>query len=51
MWRRRSTGYGCALPSHVRPVDGIDYNQVATGLLHPPPQSMVRDFLGLRDEC
>ncbi|MFE4414611.1 DUF6233 domain-containing protein [Streptomyces sp. NPDC093064] len=35
-------------PDHVRPVDGIDYDQVATERLEPSPQSAVREALGER---
>jgi hypothetical protein len=35
-------------PDHVRPVDGVDYDQVATERLEPPPQSAVREVLGKR---
>ncbi|MGW7505658.1 DUF6233 domain-containing protein [Streptomyces albidoflavus] len=33
-------------PGHVRPVDGVDYNQVPTETL--PPASVVREVLGER---
>jgi len=32
----------------VRPVDGVDYDQVATERLEPSPQSAVREILGAR---
>ncbi|MFJ7201822.1 MULTISPECIES: DUF6233 domain-containing protein [unclassified Streptomyces] len=35
-------------PDHVRPVDGVDYDQVATEHLSPAPTSVVREVLG---EC
>nr|WP_079055865.1 DUF6233 domain-containing protein [Streptomyces caeruleatus] len=35
-------------PEHVRPVDGVDYDQVVTERLEPSPQSEVRDVLGER---
>ncbi|MFH9390282.1 hypothetical protein [Streptomyces albidoflavus] len=36
-------------PDHVRPVDGVDYDQVPTEPLPPaPPTSVVRDVLGER---
>ncbi|MFA0845539.1 DUF6233 domain-containing protein [Streptomyces rochei] len=35
-------------PDHVRPVDGVDYDQVATERLEPPPKSAVREVLGER---
>lgn len=35
-------------PDHVRPVDGIDYDQVATERLEPSPKSAVREVLGER---
>ncbi|GAA2623760.1 hypothetical protein GCM10010307_09410 [Streptomyces vastus] len=30
---------------HVRPVDGVDYDQVVTERLNPSPQSAVRELL------
>lgn len=55
LWRRRQTGTGAAeyrgwarAPDHVRPVDGVDYDQVATEPLEPSPQSAVREVLGER---
>ncbi|WP_439794863.1 DUF6233 domain-containing protein [Streptomyces agglomeratus] len=35
-------------PDHVRPVDGVDYDQVATEHLPPAPTSVVREVLGER---
>jgi hypothetical protein len=35
-------------PDHVRPVDGVDYNQVVTERLEPSPASVVREVLGER---
>ncbi|GAA3759161.1 DUF6233 domain-containing protein [Streptomyces tremellae] len=36
-------------PDHVRPVDGVDYDQVPTEPLPPaPPTSVVREVLGER---
>lgn len=35
-------------PDHVRPVDGIDYDQVAIERLEKTPQSAVREVLGER---
>ncbi|MBB5925849.1 hypothetical protein FHS34_001303 [Streptomyces echinatus] len=35
-------------PDHVRPVDGLDYDQVATERLEPSPTSVVREVLGER---
>ncbi len=35
-------------PDHVRPVDGVDYDQVATERLNKTPQSAVREVLGER---
>ncbi|THA28455.1 hypothetical protein E6R18_28160 [Streptomyces sp. A1277] len=35
-------------PDHVRPVDGVDYDQVATEHLSPAPTSMVHEVLGER---
>ena len=35
-------------PDHVRPVDGVDYDQVATERLQSPPQYAVREVLGER---
>ncbi|MFE4411797.1 hypothetical protein [Streptomyces sp. NPDC056821] len=35
-------------PDHVWPVDGVDYDQVATELLKPSSQSAVREALGER---
>ncbi len=35
-------------PDHVRPVDGVDYDQVATERLERSPQSVVREVLGER---
>lgn len=35
-------------PDHVRPVDGVDYDQVATERLDPLPQSTTREILGER---
>ncbi|MFI6038116.1 DUF6233 domain-containing protein [Streptomyces sp. NPDC051315] len=35
-------------PDHVRPVDGVDYDQVATDRLEPSPKSAVREVLGER---
>ncbi|MEQ6028291.1 DUF6233 domain-containing protein [Streptomyces salinarius] len=35
-------------PDHVRPVDGVDYDQVATERLEPSPKSAVREVLGER---
>lgn len=35
---------GCA-PDHVRPVDGVDYDQVETERLEKTPQSAVREVL------
>ncbi|MEH0517338.1 DUF6233 domain-containing protein [Streptomyces sp. B21-079] len=35
-------------PDHVRPVDGVDYDQVATERLEPSPTSVVREVLGER---
>jgi hypothetical protein len=33
-------------PDHVRPVEGVDYDQVATEHLAPAPASVVREVLG-----
>lgn len=33
-------------PDHVRPVDGVDYDQVATEHLPPASMSVVREVLG-----
>ncbi|MEU1940487.1 DUF6233 domain-containing protein [Streptomyces coeruleorubidus] len=35
-------------PEHVRPVDGVDYDQVVTEHLKPPQQSVVGEVLGKR---
>ncbi|MET7457881.1 hypothetical protein ABZT03_39745 [Streptomyces sp. NPDC005574] len=35
-------------PDHVRPVDGVDYDQVATEKLEGSPQAVVREVLGER---
>jgi hypothetical protein len=35
-------------PDHVRPVDGVDYDQVATERLEPSPPSAVLKVLGER---
>lgn len=35
-------------PDHVRPVDGVDYDQVATEHLPQAPMSVVREVLGER---
>ncbi|MFF4961432.1 DUF6233 domain-containing protein [Streptomyces sp. NPDC001222] len=35
-------------PDHVRPIDGIDYDQVVTEKLEKTPQSVVREVLGER---
>lgn len=35
-------------PEHVRRVDGVDYDQVATERLEKTPQSVVREVLGER---
>ncbi|MFH8562053.1 hypothetical protein [Streptomyces sp. NPDC017988] len=35
-------------PDHVRPVEGVDYDQVPTEPLPPAPKSMVREALGKR---
>lgn len=35
-------------PEHVRPVDGVDYDQVVTEHLKPPQQSVVHEVLGER---
>jgi hypothetical protein len=35
-------------PDHVRPVEGVDYDQVATEHLPPAPTSTVREVLGER---
>lgn len=35
-------------PDHVRPVDGVDYDQVATEHFPPSPTSAVREILGER---
>jgi hypothetical protein len=35
-------------PEHVRPVDGVDYDQVDTELLPKAPQSTAREILGER---
>ncbi|MFF7189601.1 DUF6233 domain-containing protein [Streptomyces sp. NPDC008222] len=35
-------------PEHVRPVDGVDYDQVVTDRLERSPQSAVREVLGER---
>lgn len=35
-------------PDHVRPVDGVDYDQVPTEHLPPTPQSVIREVLGER---
>lgn len=37
VWRLRGFGCGCA-PEHVRPVDGVDYDQVVTERLEKTPQ-------------
>lgn len=33
-------------PERVRPVDGVDYDQVVTERLEPSPKSAVREVLG-----
>lgn len=35
-------------PDYVRPVDGVDYDQVATKYLELSPESVVREVLGER---
>ncbi len=35
-------------PGHVRPIDGVDYDQVVTERLEPSPRSAVREVLGER---
>ncbi|MGW6796634.1 DUF6233 domain-containing protein [Streptomyces chartreusis] len=35
-------------PEHVRPVDGVDYDQVLTEKLKPSSQTAVREVLGAR---
>ncbi|OUC76535.1 hypothetical protein CA983_43990 [Streptomyces swartbergensis] len=35
-------------PDHVRPVDGVDYDQVVTEKLERSPQSVAREVLGER---
>jgi hypothetical protein len=35
-------------PDHVRPVDGVDYDQVVTEKLERSPQSVFREVLGER---
>ncbi|MDQ0935099.1 hypothetical protein QFZ49_005070 [Streptomyces turgidiscabies] len=35
-------------PDHVRPVDGVDYDQVVTEKLERAPQAVVREVLGER---
>lgn len=35
-------------PDHVRPVDGVDYDQVVTEKLERSPQAVVREVLGGR---
>jgi hypothetical protein len=35
-------------PDHVRPVDGVDYDQVVTEKLERSPQSVVREVFGER---
>ncbi|MDX2835431.1 DUF6233 domain-containing protein [Streptomyces scabiei] len=35
-------------PEHVRPVDGVDYDQVVTEKLERSPQAVVREVLGER---
>nr|WP_143138364.1 hypothetical protein [Streptomyces mirabilis] len=35
-------------PDHVRPVDGVDYDQVVTERLERSPQAVVRKVLGER---
>ncbi|MGX1364722.1 hypothetical protein RKD19_000081 [Streptomyces canus] len=35
-------------PEHVRPVDGVDYDQVDTERLAKTPQSAAREILGTR---
>ncbi|MFJ4007701.1 DUF6233 domain-containing protein [Streptomyces sp. NPDC090023] len=35
-------------PDHVRPVDGVDYEQVTTERLPTPPKSVVGEILGER---
>jgi hypothetical protein len=37
-----------ACPEHVRPVDGVDYDQVDTERLEKTPRSRAREFLGER---
>ncbi|MDQ1051513.1 hypothetical protein QFZ76_009749 [Streptomyces sp. V4I2] len=37
-----------ARPDHVRPVDGVDYDQVVTEKLERSPRSVVREVLGER---
>ncbi|WP_405530943.1 hypothetical protein OG426_53375 [Streptomyces canus] len=44
-WRRRSTACGYAR-DHVRPVDGVDYDQVVTEKLEKTPQSALREVVG-----
>ncbi|WP_326659235.1 hypothetical protein [Streptomyces canus] len=44
-WTRRSTACGCAR-DHVRPVAGVDYDQVVTEKLEKTPQSAVREVVG-----
>ncbi|MEU7664346.1 DUF6233 domain-containing protein [Streptomyces lincolnensis] len=36
------------VPEHVRPVDGVDYDQVVTEKLERSPQAVVREVLGER---
>lgn len=33
-------------PDHVRPVDGVDYDQLVTEKLEKTPQAVVREALG-----
>ncbi|CAL9327898.1 hypothetical protein SUDANB6_00012 [Streptomyces sp. enrichment culture] len=35
-------------PDHVRPIDSVDYDQVATERLEPLPQSLGGEVLGER---
>ncbi|MEU0631488.1 hypothetical protein [Streptomyces sp. NPDC005989] len=35
-------------PDHVRSIDGVDYDQVATERLPPAPKSVVHEVLGER---
>ncbi|MGW5434617.1 hypothetical protein ACWET9_47175 [Streptomyces sp. NPDC004059] len=37
------------MSDHVRPVDGVDYDQVVTEPLEPSPQSAVCEVLGSAD--